>query len=72
MVDLTARQQSLIAECCTAIRTALYDFKTDRKCFDDISSTLLYDLNDVAERFDATPQTFDQLYDIMHRTGQNV
>lgn len=70
-LNLTASQQSLLAEVC-AVVSDLVRTQSDWQAVPPVEAARVCDkLLEVVDRFDATSQAFGLLYDKLHRTGAN-
>ncbi len=67
-VQLTARQQDILADLASNLRGFVYSFLSDKEID---ALTLKNSLEEWAMRFQVTAQELDTIYDIMHRTGAN-
>jgi hypothetical protein len=68
-LELTSRQQTVMAEICSVMRALVYATNTE-KVID--GAKLADDLFAIAERREMSPQDFDELYDRFHRSGANA
>lgn len=66
---LTPSQQNVLAEFCSLARSVQYDINTaGHPSAERIGEKFI----EILERFDFTPQNFDRLYDLLHRSGANA
>lgn len=69
LLNLTARQQTILAELMPTLRRVIYCWLTSKPVDNDALAT---EISDWADRYGISPQELDQLYDKLHRTGANT
>lgn len=71
-LNLTSGQQSLLAEICSALSPIVYDSDCGLEITKDCAVAVTEHLLEIACKYNASSQTFQQLYDKLHRTGANA
>lgn len=70
-LNLTSSQQSLLAAICEALSPVVHDSDSGLEVSKDAAIALTERLLEIACNYNASSQTFGQLYDKLHRTGAN-
>lgn len=71
-LSLTSGQQSLLAEVCLIVSGVVRENGDGRDVPPAEAVRIVDQILELAEKFDASSQTFGTLYDKLHRTGANA
>jgi hypothetical protein len=71
-LNLTSGQQSLLAEVCLLVSGVIRESGDGRDVPPADAVRVVDQILELAEKFDASSQTFGVLYDKLHRTGANA